>query len=73
MHSVLRISEIQHLVFSGCDGKSLSSLARTCKAFHETALDVLWRDDINITSLLKVMPRDLWFVSRLDGTLVRTP
>jgi hypothetical protein len=60
MHSVLRIAELQHSISAGCDRKSLASLARTCKAFHETALDVLWRDDIEIAVLLRVMPPDLW-------------
>jgi hypothetical protein len=60
MHSVLRIAELQHMIFAGCELKSLPSIARTCRAFHETALDVLWRDDIEIAVLLRVMPPDLW-------------
>ena len=70
MHSILRILELQRLIFTGCDRKSLPRLARTCKTFHETALDVLWRDDASIVSLLQVMPQDLWFIGCRDRTFV---
>ncbi|KAF9468375.1 hypothetical protein BDZ94DRAFT_1246630 [Collybia nuda] len=39
---------------------SLSALARTCRAFHDTALDHLWSDINDITPLVNCMPLDLW-------------
>jgi hypothetical protein len=70
MHSALRIAELQQHVFAICHRKSLANLARTCKAFHETALDVLWRDDIEIAVLMRVMPPDLWEDNDDTGAIV---
>lgn len=40
--------------------KTLSRLARTCRFFHESALDYLWKEITGIHILIKCMPQDLW-------------
>ncbi|KAG2077584.1 hypothetical protein BDR04DRAFT_554801 [Suillus decipiens] len=39
---------------------TLAALARTCSAFHDTALDVLWQQFGTIARAIQSMPRDLW-------------
>ncbi|KAF8552927.1 hypothetical protein OG21DRAFT_1415212, partial [Imleria badia] len=36
--------------------KTLTALARTCNAFKEPALDVLWFDLDDLTSLVRCLP-----------------
>jgi hypothetical protein len=67
MHRALLISEILSEVFAHVNedlgprlaGKkpTLEALARTCKAFHEPAMDLLWADLDGITPLLGCVPR----------------
>ncbi|KIJ59274.1 hypothetical protein HYDPIDRAFT_33344 [Hydnomerulius pinastri MD-312] len=40
--------------------KTLASLARTCKAFHEPALDVLWMKLDSLDPLIKLLPKRMW-------------
>ena len=44
------------------------SLALTCHAFREPALDQLWRRQLTIFNLIKTLPEDAWFV--YDGHYV---
>ncbi|KAF8075776.1 hypothetical protein FPV67DRAFT_1469185 [Lyophyllum atratum] len=63
MHSCLKISEIQVVIFRNLrseDTSTLACLARTCKTFAENAFDALWYDLTSFISLLQVMPEDLW-------------
>ncbi|KAJ7448807.1 hypothetical protein FB451DRAFT_1567202, partial [Mycena latifolia] len=46
-----------------------SALARTCFAFHDIALDELWRHQETIVNLIRCMPADLWEL--VDGTTTR--
>ncbi|KAJ7614472.1 hypothetical protein FB45DRAFT_1110221 [Roridomyces roridus] len=39
---------------------TLTSLARTCKAFQDPALDVLWSSQSTMMNVLKCMPGDIW-------------
>ena len=39
---------------------SLTRLARTCKAFQDPALDILWHSQDSLAPLLKCLPRDAW-------------
>ncbi|RDB21734.1 hypothetical protein Hypma_010795 [Hypsizygus marmoreus] len=68
MHRCLYISEILSLV---CDNvleengytpglRTLAGVARTCRAFSDPALDLLWRSRSSIAPLIRVMPDDLW-------------
>ncbi|KAG1839282.1 hypothetical protein C8R48DRAFT_782131 [Suillus tomentosus] len=67
MHRALLISEVLSEIFSHVNenrslqtGKkllSLEALARTCKAFHEPAMDLLWADLYGIIPLLGCVPR----------------
>lgn len=67
MHRALLISEILSEIFAHVNenqgsqpaGKkpSLEALARTCKAFHEPAMDLLWADLDGIIPLLGCVPR----------------
>ncbi|KAJ7266515.1 hypothetical protein C8J57DRAFT_1068705, partial [Mycena rebaudengoi] len=45
----------------------LSALARTCTAFCNPALDVLWRNQDTIVNLLQCMPKDLWEINARGG------
>lgn len=53
MHQVLKIVEVQLQIFENlmlmCEEPTVARLARTCRAFEETALDLLWE-----------VQRDLW-------------
>lgn len=60
MHRTLHILEIIVDVFSLLDKKSLSVLARTCRSFHEPALDLLWREQESLLPLLKCLPQNQW-------------
>lgn len=67
MHRALLISEVLSEIFAHVNenrslqtGKkllSLEALARTCKAFHEPAMDLLWADLYGIIPLLGCVPR----------------
>ncbi|KAH7908173.1 hypothetical protein BJ138DRAFT_1069309 [Hygrophoropsis aurantiaca] len=61
MHQALLIEEIQLSIFNQILGsRTLYALARTCQAFTETALDVLWCDLDCFPRLIQCMPKDLW-------------
>ncbi|KAL4069200.1 hypothetical protein J3A83DRAFT_3500126 [Scleroderma citrinum] len=77
MHRALLVVEIIRLIFSfvfhnkchhscTCVGsqsayRTLAYLARTCRAFHEPAIDLLWMNlDSGLDPLIKLMPRRMW-------------
>ncbi|KAG2146660.1 hypothetical protein DEU56DRAFT_785701 [Suillus clintonianus] len=71
MAQCLYISEIQLSVFywifvlDTSRGKhvsqaTLAALARTCRTFHDVALDVLWQQFGTIARAIQCMPHDLW-------------
>ncbi|OAX35233.1 hypothetical protein K503DRAFT_746259 [Rhizopogon vinicolor AM-OR11-026] len=78
MHQALFISEIFLDIVSApsLPRQSLAALARTCKTFHEPAMDALWADMHGIEPLLgcvtrlhpMIYPAAKWFGSKLDGT-----
>ncbi|KAI9063937.1 hypothetical protein FKP32DRAFT_650059 [Trametes sanguinea] len=39
---------------------TLARLARTCRAFHQPSLDVLWRHQFTLGPLVKTLPEDAW-------------
>ncbi|KAJ7184811.1 hypothetical protein C8R46DRAFT_466968 [Mycena filopes] len=70
MERTLRIPEILCAVFEYFDpsdfasgktsAKTLAALARTCKAFQDPALDVLWTFQVDLVPALRLFPQDLW-------------
>ena len=64
MHHALEIQEILSNIFVYCSpsllGKKvtadLAALARTCRAFKEPALDVLWRELVDLSQLARCLP-----------------
>ncbi|KAG8216923.1 hypothetical protein J3R82DRAFT_7199 [Butyriboletus roseoflavus] len=65
MHRCLNIVEVQRAIFREvyCQPKgavTLARLARTCRAFNSTALDVLWATLDSFVHLIQTLPRDLW-------------
>ncbi|KAL4064766.1 hypothetical protein V8B97DRAFT_1875803 [Scleroderma yunnanense] len=91
MHRALLVVEIIRLIFSfvfhnkchhscTCVGsqsayRTLAYLARTCRAFHEPAIDLLWMNlDSGLDPLIKLMPRRMWAKRHYPlgvGTFVR--
>ncbi|KAF8441727.1 hypothetical protein L210DRAFT_441019 [Boletus edulis BED1] len=57
MPRTLEIQEILLNVFGHCDSRAdLPSLARTCRAFKEPALDVLWEELPSLSPLTRCLP-----------------
>ncbi|KAF8124904.1 hypothetical protein EV363DRAFT_1538942 [Boletus edulis] len=70
MHHALQIQEILSSIFGHCHRRiDQASLARTCRAFKEPALDVLWeefsRDISPLARCLPVASRPLYLNNRL--------
>ncbi|KAG9312052.1 hypothetical protein JVU11DRAFT_7333 [Chiua virens] len=63
MHLVLCLEEILLNIFGHCHDSSLVKLARTCRTFKEPALDVLWNALIDLTPLVRCLPKSLWVQS----------
>ncbi|TFK36896.1 hypothetical protein BDQ12DRAFT_608820 [Crucibulum laeve] len=54
--------------------RSLSRLARTCRAFSEPALDILWRDLDSLVPIIGLFPNNLLKKARRPGLgLAKTP
>ncbi|KAI6115156.1 hypothetical protein EDD16DRAFT_1702251 [Pisolithus croceorrhizus] len=85
MHRCLRITEILHLIIgylvdeevtsanvtTAIRHKDVASLARTCKAFMDPALDVLWRTQSSLSPLVMCLPAHFWFLKTFwRGTVV---
>ncbi|KAJ7666772.1 hypothetical protein DFH06DRAFT_1040271 [Mycena polygramma] len=68
MHRTLSIPEIVGLICEHLEGgyriresrADFAALARTCKSFHDPALDKLWRRQNTLAHVLKCLPSDLW-------------
>lgn len=62
---VLIIRELRHLarlqrkLRARCDSSVLGPLARTCKAFNEPAISVLWEELPSLSPVLGLLPEDL--------------
>ncbi|KAJ7358507.1 hypothetical protein DFH08DRAFT_735176, partial [Mycena albidolilacea] len=81
MHCSLCIPEIVSLIFyetldeaeqsltdhlNRDSAQTLAGLARTCKAFRDPALDLLWKSQCTVMNVLNCMPGDIWEL--LDDT-----
>ena len=87
MHQCLEIPEILEIICKILKNdfdnnvnreslSTLSSVARTCRCFHELALDILWHSLDSLVPLLKTFPRSLWNVAQVangETLLVRNP
>ncbi|KIJ66524.1 hypothetical protein HYDPIDRAFT_26864 [Hydnomerulius pinastri MD-312] len=80
MHRVLYTQEILLNIFKctypawrSSFNPDLVALARTCRVFHEPALNVLWAELDNLTPLIRCLPQDLWSVEivKIGGSEVR--
>ncbi|OCH96409.1 hypothetical protein OBBRIDRAFT_883311 [Obba rivulosa] len=64
MHRCLCIVEIASIIMAYVSmdellgHATLAALARTCRAFQELALDMLWRHQDNFFNILRCLPRD---------------
>ncbi|KAH0826689.1 hypothetical protein J3R83DRAFT_5080 [Lanmaoa asiatica] len=71
MHGCLNIVEVQRAIFREIHPQykglaTLARLARTCRAFNSTALDVLWATLDSFVYLIQALPRDLWKIEPAD-------
>ena len=64
MHRALLIPEILHAVCAYATDATLVSLARSCKVFHEVAIQVLWDELRDLSPLIKCLPEDAWTVDQ---------
>lgn len=69
MHYCLQVTELLYYIFgwhatrsAGAQGsRTLYSLALTCRAFQQPALDILWEDmKGSLAPLIKCLPSDVW-------------
>ncbi|KAK7044493.1 hypothetical protein R3P38DRAFT_166034 [Favolaschia claudopus] len=60
MHRCLHLLEIVSLICQRIEKSSLPSFAGVCKAFSDSALDVLWRHQDSLFNLLRCMPDGIW-------------
>ncbi|KAH9944746.1 hypothetical protein B0H21DRAFT_451518 [Amylocystis lapponica] len=73
MHRCLQILEIITAVLGFIEYEGgeyhphLASIARTCRAFQEPALDRLWYYQFNLYNLVKCMPSDAWGIKHISS------
>lgn len=77
MHACLHIVEVQRIIFHEVYYQprgtgALARLARTCRAFNNVALDVLWETLDSFVWLIQCLPRDLWKIDPADRKMVRS-
>lgn len=75
MHRCLNIVEVQRTILREvyCQPRgsvTLARIARTCRAFNSTALDVLWASLDSFVYLIQSLPRDLWKIEPVDRRMV---
>jgi hypothetical protein len=69
MHRALLLPEIVTKIVEELSDLDLYTLARTCQAFTEPALDVLWRDPTAGNAVLaERMAPELWTIEPLEFT-----
>lgn len=76
MHRCLQVPEIllaitdavasnpSHDALSRVEMNTHASLARTCKAFHDMAMDALWAKQYGLNRLIKLLPSHTWELRR---------
>ncbi|KAJ7271295.1 hypothetical protein B0H12DRAFT_730836 [Mycena haematopus] len=85
MHFSLCLPEIVSLIFyetldeveqslnqlENDSAQTLAGLARTCKAFRDPALDLLWKSQSTVMNVLNCMPGDIWELDDAEADEVR--
>ncbi|KAJ7609867.1 hypothetical protein FB45DRAFT_1066435 [Roridomyces roridus] len=56
MHRCLQIPEVVRLICEQCTPKTLAVVGRTCRAWSEPALDVLWQAQTSLLPLIRCLP-----------------
>ena len=74
MHQVLRLDELVRNISYYADptpkgSASLLAFACCCKSFEEPVMDVLWRRQVDLSTILKTLPADSWAIT--DNVFVR--
>lgn len=75
MHRVFEINEILlHILKDLESRRDVAMMARVCRTFHETSLDIVWREIWSLEPLLFCLPPDLLEVrvehsSRFEPTM----
>ncbi|GBE83562.1 hypothetical protein SCP_0506170 [Sparassis crispa] len=79
MHRCLIVPEILYLIVDAIktpsdelDLDTLAKLARSCRLFHDAALDSLWHTQCGLSNLVKCMPSELWFEPKGELSFTRT-
>ncbi|KAJ7110701.1 hypothetical protein C8R43DRAFT_1139272 [Mycena crocata] len=60
MHRCLQISEVVQAICDQTSRRNLVSLARTCQALRDTALDAIWHTQKSLLPLVKCLPPHIW-------------
>ena len=61
-HRALYIGEVYRNICRVANDSTLAVLARTCKYFHEPAVQMLWRDLPDLVPLVKLFPENVWII-----------
>lgn len=68
MHRVFGIDEILLHILKNLEAYSdVAAMARVCRTFHETSLDIVWREIPSLEPLINCMPSDLVEI-RMEGS-----
>ncbi|KIK03959.1 hypothetical protein K443DRAFT_131056 [Laccaria amethystina LaAM-08-1] len=74
MHHCLQIQELLYIIFrkyTQYDSGLLARLARTCIAFQDPALNILWHTQKTLLPLLKCLPPDAWAIKEYKFGIIR--
>jgi len=74
MHQVLRLDELIRNISYCADSTSTGSasllaFASCCKSLEGPVMDILWRRQVDLSTILKTLPADSWTVA--DDIFVR--
>jgi hypothetical protein len=76
MHRCLMIPEICLQICEILPRNTLAAMARSCRAFEEPALSILWRRQDSLRPIMGCLPADLWQERYFSATILvtaRTP
>ena len=71
-HRALYIGEVYRNICRVANDSTLAVLARTCKYFHEPAVQMLWRDLPDLVPLVKLFPENVWIIENQKIVSCRT-
>ena len=67
MHKALGVVDVFLKVCEEVNKPTSAALARTCKMFHESAIQTLWRTVPGLGPLIMLFPQDAW---RVDANAI---